>query len=165
MGIRIIVGIYLAAIIAANLIVNQFGPTASIYIAFVLIGLDLAIRDRLHEEWKDNLRRNMLILVVAGSVITIILNMGALSIAIASTVAFSVAFIIDGIVYHALRKQKYLIKANVSSLAGAGADSILFPTIAFGAFMPGIILGQWLAKVLGGFIWSLIISRFSKISH
>jgi len=36
-------------------------------------------------------------------------------------------------------------------------DSLLFPTLAFGAVMPAIIAGQFFAKVAGGFFWSLIL--------
>jgi uncharacterized PurR-regulated membrane protein YhhQ (DUF165 family) len=52
--------------------------------------------------------------------------------------------------YYFLFKQKFLIKTNGPNLGSAVVDSILFVTIAFGVFMPLIILGQFLAKVLGG---------------
>ena len=32
--------------------------------------------------------------------------------------------------------------------------------MAFGVFMPEIILGQFIAKVVGGGIWSFILQRF-----
>jgi hypothetical protein len=32
----------------------------------------------------------------------------------------------------------------------------VFPTLAFGSFMWTIVLGQFLAKTLGGFVWSLL---------
>ena len=41
-------------------------------------------------------------------------------------------------------------------------DSILFPTIAFGSFLPLIVLGQFAAKVGGGFVWSLLLNRRTK---
>ena len=43
-----IVGLYLVAIIAANLLVAKFGPAISIVNAFLFIGLDLTARDKLH---------------------------------------------------------------------------------------------------------------------
>jgi len=52
--------------------------------------------------------------------------------------------------------QKFLIKANGSNLGGAVVDSVLLPTIAFEVFMPLIVLGQFLAKVLGGLVWSVV---------
>jgi len=59
-----------------------------------------------------------------------------------------------------LRKRIFLVRANGSNVAGAGLDSLIFPTIAFGGLMPVIVLGQFVAKVLGGFVFSLIIQRF-----
>jgi len=55
----VLVNAYLAAIIAANLIVTHKGPTWSVYTAFVLIGLDLTTRDRLHDLWRGHVLRNM----------------------------------------------------------------------------------------------------------
>ena len=56
-----------------------------------------------------------------------------------------------------------MVRANVSNFFAAGADSLLFPTIAFGAFMPLIVLAQWTAKVLGGLVWSWVFARFGRI--
>ena len=47
-------------------------------------------------------------------------------------------------------------------------NSIVFPTLAFGGFMPVIVLGQFAAKVLGGFLWSKILyndKRYSNDMH
>ena len=161
--INIYVVVYLVAIVAANLTVNHFGPSASIFIAFLFIGLDLSIRDQLHDSWQnDKLIIKMLALIVSGSVITILLNLEAMQIAVASATAFAVAAIGDSIIYHYLRKRIFLVRANGSNVAGAGLDSLIFPTIAFGGLMPWIVLGQFVAKVLGGLLFSLIIERFRK---
>lgn len=53
----------------------------------------------------------------------------------------------------------YQWRANGSNVVGAAVDSILFPTIAFGVFMPWTILGQWVAKTFGGAFWAWIIER------
>jgi uncharacterized PurR-regulated membrane protein YhhQ (DUF165 family) len=159
--INIYVVVYLVAIVAANLTVNHFGPSASIFIAFLFIGLDLSIRDQLHDSWQnEKLIIKMLALIISGSVITILLNLEAMQIAVASATAFGVAAIGDAVVYHFLRKKIFLVRANGSNVAGAGLDSLIFPTIAFGGLMPLIVLGQFVAKVLGGFVFSLIIHRF-----
>ena len=161
--INIYVAVYLVAIVAANLTVNHFGPSASIFIAFLFIGLDLSIRDQLHDSWQnEKLIIKMLALIVSGSIITILLNLEAMQIAVASATAFGVAAIGDSIVYHYLRKRIFLVRANGSNVAGAGLDSLIFPTIAFGGLMPWIVLGQFVAKVLGGLLFSLIIERFRK---
>jgi hypothetical protein len=43
------IAVYITALIAANLAVWAIGPWASPGIAFALIGLDLSLRDRLHD--------------------------------------------------------------------------------------------------------------------
>ena len=159
----ILVVIYLAAIVLANLLLLWFGPVASIYNAFILIGLDLSLRDKLHDHWDGkNLWVKMLTLICGGSAITVALNWDALPIAIASSVAFLASGIGDAVVYSRLRKFRFLVRANGSNVAGSALDSVIFPTMAFGVFMPEIILGQFLAKIGGGAIWSFVISYFSR---
>ena len=155
--------IYLVAIVAANLIVNAFGPSASIFIAFLFIGLDLSLRDQLHDSWQnEKLIIKMLALICGGSAITVVLNWDALPIAIASATAFLVAGTGDALVYTFLRKYKFLIRSNGSNIVGSALDSIIFPTMAFGVLMPEIVLGQFAAKVAGGFIFAVIIQKWMK---
>jgi len=151
---------YLIAIVFANLIVTKFGPVATIPVAFVLIGLDLTSRDKLHQLWhNDNLVLKMLLLIFFGSLISYILNRNSIQISIASFIAFFCAGIVDFISYSFLYKKKWLIKSNGSNIFSALTDSIIFPTLAFGTFMPLIILGQFTAKTLGGFAWSIVLIR------
>jgi hypothetical protein len=152
--------VYLVAIVAANLSVAYFGPSSVIINAFVFIGLDLTTRDGLHEMWQG---RSFILkmggLIACGSLITVILNWGALQIAIASMVAFAGAAIVDTIVYSLLHDKAKIFKSNGSNLFSSATDSILFPSIAFGSFMPAIILGQFAAKFVGGFLWSLLFHK------
>lgn len=153
------VWIFLVSIIAANLTTYYFGPNWSIVNAFLFIGLDITCRDKLHEEWKnDNLLWNMLILVASGSVLSYILNANAGSIALASFTAFLLANLVDVLIYQKLINKSKLIKVNGSNVGSAAVDSLVFPTIAFGGIMWTITLGQFLAKVLGGYVWSLFIN-------
>lgn len=161
----IFITIYLVAIVIANLTVAWFGPSVIIINAFLFIGLDLTARDKLHEAWDNKgLIWKMGLLILAGSVISYALNKDAGRIAIASFSAFALAAVADTIIYHLLRDKIRLVKVNGSNLVSAGVDSIVFPTIAFGVFMPWIVLGQFVAKVLGGFVWSLILFRKTKPS-
>jgi len=155
--------IYLSAIILANFSVLWFGPVSTPINAFLLIGLDLTLRDALHDFWKGKmLWVKMFILILSGSAITFVINQDAMQIAIASSVAFGAAGLADALVYNLLFKKKFLIRSNSSNTAGALTDSILFPTLAFGSVLPWIILGQFIAKVFGGFIWSLILNTRRK---
>ena len=151
---------YLAAIILANLSSAYFGPSASVVNAFLFIGLDLTARDKLHEAWhKNGLLWKMGLLIAAGSIISYLLNRNAGMIAVASFTAFAAAAIVDTIAYQFLYKKSYLFKINGSNVVSAAVDSLVFPTIAFGGFLPLITLGQFIAKVFGGAIWALVLGR------
>lgn len=148
---------YLVAIILANLSVAAFGPGMAIFNAFLFIGLDLTARDRLHDAWRgNNLVPKMATLIAAGSILSWLLNRNAGQIALASFIAFAAAATVDAVVYHLLGKYPRWLRINGSNVPSAFVDSIVFPTLAFGSFLPSIVFGQFLAKTLGGFVWSLI---------
>jgi len=153
------IGLYLAAAVAANFSVVLFGPISTPFNAFVLIALDLVTRDMLHERWHRHLWRNMFLLILAGSVITYLLNADAVRIAVASTVAFLATGITDTVVYHALRRSPRMKRIVGSNAVSALVDSIVFPVIAFGGPIWWVTLGQWAAKVLGGYVWAVILTR------
>jgi hypothetical protein len=152
---------YLSAIIFANLTVAWLGPRVTIVNAFLFIGLDLTARDHLHDQWKnDKLALKMTALIATGSVLTIFLNKDAAQIAVASFVAFSAAAIVDTVVYHALGHWPRWLRINDSNVPSAAVDSIIFPALAFVGFLPLITLGQFAAKVGGGFLWSLVFKWY-----
>ncbi len=154
---------YLTAAVLANLSTSFFGAYASILNAFLFIGLDLTARDKLHEAWHGRyLWAKMFVLIAAGSLISYLLNRNAGMIAVASLAAFGVAGLVDAIVYQYLYDKPWMVKVNGSNIFSALADSLVFPTIAFGGFLPLIVLGQFAAKVTGGLIWSWIIAKVSK---
>jgi len=156
--------VYLVAIVAANLMIIWLGPVISIFNAFLLIGLDLTLRDKLHDLWDgEGLWWKMLLLICGGSGITIVLNYDALHIAIASATAFLASGIGDSVTYQALRGKTFQVKVNASNVTGSLIDSIVFPVMAFG-YPPlwGIVLGQFLAKISGGAIWAYLLVRLEK---
>lgn len=152
-----LVAVYLAAIVAANLSVAAFGPAVAPINAFFLIGLDLTLRDRLHDRWGFDWR--MLALIAAGGALSWLLNRDAGVIAIASTAAFALAALADGAVYAILRGRERMVRVNGSNIIGAAVDSVVFPAIAFGLpLLWPIVLSLFAAKVAGGFAWSLILA-------
>lgn len=151
--------IYITALVLANLSVAHFGPWVSPINAFLLIGLDLSLRDKLHERWKDNLWIKMLALIVGAGIISFVLNPASMIISIASVVAFICAGLVDAFVYQKLISKDWMIKSNASNASGAAVDSIVFPTIAFGSLMPEIVLLQFVAKVVGGGLWSWVLKK------
>lgn len=158
-----LVGMYLAAIVGANMLVATFGPSITILNAFVFIALDLTARDRLHEAWHgQGLLWKMAALIASGSILSYALNASAGPIALASFVAFAVSAALDTLCYYLLRDKAYLIKVNGSNLVAAAADSIIFPTLAFGALLPWIVVGQFAAKVIGGAAWAYFLKPRSE---
>lgn len=158
MTLTIAILIYAVAMTLANLSVAAFGPAISPVNAFVLIGLDLALRDWLHvrlRAWQ------MLALIVAAGVLTYALNPAAGKIAVASSAAFTAAALVDWLTFSQLRGS-WLFRANGSNVAGAAVDSLIFPTLAFGALMPHIVLLQFVAKVLGGSLWAALLARTAQ---
>jgi uncharacterized PurR-regulated membrane protein YhhQ (DUF165 family) len=158
MNLSIAIAVYAAAMTLANLSVAAFGPSVTPINAFVLIGLDLALRDWLHVRLKV---WQMGSLIAATGALTYILNPAAGQIAIASAVAFTAAALVDWGAFLKI-KGSWLVRANGSNVAGAAVDSLLFPTIAFGALMPHIVAAQFVAKVAGGALWSWGLSKFAK---
>ena len=154
--------LYLLAIVLANVTVALFGPWVSVLNAFLFIGFNLTARDKLHDAWHGNhLKRNMALLILAGSVLSFALGAG--QIAIASLVAFALSETVDSVGYHLLRGQGRMTRMNGSNIPAAAVDSIVFPYIAFGSpLLWPIVIGQFVAKVFGGAIWSAIICRVDK---
>ena len=65
----------------------------------------------------------------------------------------------DAITYHLLGDKARLLRVNGSNVIAALIDSLVFPTLAFGGLLPWIVLGQFAAKVGGGFVWSLVLCK------
>ncbi|MFZ9346935.1 MAG: VUT family protein [Burkholderiaceae bacterium] len=152
--------IYIAVLVAANLLVAWLGPWFSPINAFFLIGLDLSLRDKLHDAWQGRqLALKMGGLVVAAGLVSYLLNPATGKIAMASIIAFVCAMTVDAVTYQLLRKRSWIQRTNGSNMAGAATDSLLFPTIAFGGLLPHIVAMQFLAKVAGGAVWSVLLNR------
>lgn len=158
-----LIGMYLAAIVAANLSITAFGPSMAIVNAFIFIALDLTSRDRLHEAWQGRwLWLKMALLIASGSVLSYLLNANAGPIALASFVAFAAAALSDTLVYTVLHDRAYLVKVNGSNVVSAAIDSIVFPVLAFGGFPILIIVGQFVAKTVGGALWAYLLQPRRK---
>ena len=158
----IYVVVYITALVAANLLVAWLGPWFSLINAFVLIGLDLSLRDKLHDLWDgENLPMKMGGLIATASIVSYAINPATGMIAFASLAAFSLSMVVDAVAYQYLKGKDWMIRVNGSNMAGALVDSVVFPTIAFGGLMLEIVALQFIAKVGGGYIWSRIFKRFA----
>lgn len=163
MKTKIAAVVFVVAIASANLLVAWLGPWVSPINAFVLIGLDLSLRDWLHEKWRTEVWRIGALIATAG-VLSYLLNPAAGRIAVASTLAFTLAATMDALVYQRMIDMPWLAKSNGSNVAGAATDSIVFPVVAFGwsPALVGVIGLQFVAKVFGGGLWSLALARVRR---
>lgn len=147
------VSVYATAMTLANLSLAMFGPVVVPVNAFVLIGLDLALRDWLHCRLTA---RQMLALIAVSGALTYVLNPSAAHVALASASAFAGAAVVDWAVF-ARTRGSWPFRANASNVAGAAVDSILF------ALLAGIPLsfapGMFAAKVAGGAAWTWALAR------
>lgn len=153
--------LYLAAIVAANVLTAHFGPPAAIYNAFALIGLDLITRDRLADFWGTSRWAKQAALILAGALLSYAATSGAHKVAVASAISFACAEVGEALLYWVLRRRVWLERANVSAWLGAAIDSLVFPTLAFGGFVWSTSFGQFAAKVAGAVVWSLVIVKLA----
>jgi queuosine precursor transporter len=156
---------YLAAIVAANLSVAHWGPTAAVYNAFLFIGLDLTTRDALHDLWRGRLIRNMALLIATGSALSYLLGLALGTgpdvgrIALASCIAFGAAATADAVAYHWLRDRPWYERANQSNIAGAAVDSLVFVALWPFGFQFTLAFTLFAAKVAGGVVWSFLLAK------
>lgn len=151
--------IYVTAICIANLLVAHFGPSVTPINAFFLVGLDMVLRDILHERY--GMMRSLFLSALAG-VISYAINPASGIIAIASMIAFVAAALVNALVYQWLIGKPWMKKSNAGNVAAAAVDSVIFPLIAFGAFLPVIIAAQFICKTAGGAIWSWLLKGVKK---
>lgn len=159
--------IYAAAMTAANLSIAHFGPWVSPINAFVLIGLDLALRDWLHMRLRG---WQMLALIGASGLLTYALNPSAQHIVIASAAAFTCAAVVDWQTFARL-DGSWLRRSLGSNVVGAVVDTAVFSLLAFVLLSPApkplsvvavISLWQFVAKVAGGAIWAALLARTAQ---
>lgn len=149
---------FLAAVVAANLIVNHYGPSSTPYVAFGLIGAALIFRDKFADLVGPQRILAQGALIGAGALLTYLINQDAALIAKASVIAFAASEAVEGTIYYLIHKRPWMERAPLAATAGAAVDSVLFITIAFG-FSFQIAFAQFVAKVAGGFLWAWLIGQ------
>lgn len=156
-----LVGLYLAAVIAANQIIAAEGKAAVLYVGAGLVGLTIVTRDRLHDLFADYRVLKMGLLIFAGSAISYLINGNAATarIAEASAAAFAVSESLDAVAYWALHRRPWLERSNTSNVVSATADTLIFFQIAFGAIPVELAFAQIAAKVAGGYVYSVLLQR------
>lgn len=154
---------YLAAVVAANLLVKHLGPSWAPVIAFCAVAAVLIFRDAFADLVGQGLRAQafQLGLIAAGAFVTWLLNQDAAFIAKASVIAFAASETTEQVIYRALRRLPWMDRAPISATVGAAVDSVLFLTIAFG-FNFLLVFYQWVAKVAGAWLWARLIKAVKE---
>jgi uncharacterized PurR-regulated membrane protein YhhQ (DUF165 family) len=151
--------LFLAFVVAANVIVGEEGPDSTKYVAFLLVGPVLTLRDFLHRRWEVDdfqLWLRILGIVIAGAALSYVFALDNGDVPIASAVAFTVATLLDTYVFSRLRNDSLSIRVLVSNLFSGLADTFLFFWIAFGDPITEASYVQWLAKMAGGAVWLVL---------
>lgn len=161
----ILIGLYLFAVVTANLTVTTFGPIMVIPNAFLFIGCDLVVGDRLHDAWRGRLVPRFAVLILAGSALSYLLSGAAGPVALASCVAFGLSATSDRLMYAALGRYSWYVRVNGSNVVSALVDSAAFLSgLALAGLLPWpsvplLVAAQWLAKVAGGAVWATVLRR------
>lgn len=154
-----IVACYLLVIVSANLLIACLGPGWTPLVGFFAIGLDLTLRDKLHESWGGRrLLMKMAGLIAAGGIISALLSPGSGRVVWASLLAFACSSGVDAWVYDRLRYRSKENARYASNIAGAAVDSLIFPVVAFAAWLPMVMLLQLTAKAAGGMLWAWLLN-------
>jgi len=151
---------FLAAFVAANLIVKHFGQYGLWFSSALLIPFDFVARCVIHEKYKGyKLVLVLFALTLCAAAVTVAFNWNALNIAAASICGFAAAQLGAGAFYQGNIKRSLFIKVNISDLIAICLDSVIFQIVAFSSFNPTVTLGQIVIKFLGGLFWYFVLFR------
>jgi uncharacterized PurR-regulated membrane protein YhhQ (DUF165 family) len=149
MPLLVAAGCYVAAVVLANVVTDRLGlvsvgfgllVTAGTYAA----GFALLARDFVH---RYGGRRAALIAIAVGGVLSWMFSSPAL--ALASTVAFVSAELVDLGVYEPIRRTKgYIRGALASNIVSAPIDTVVFLSLAGFPLTAETVTGQFVGKVL-----------------
>ena len=149
--------VYVLAVTLTTAVSGRYGQLASVIDSLPGIGLVIVIRARLQDLWGRQVLSYMLALIFLGSLGTLAANLGHPRIAVASFVAFAAANLAAYATYERSRV--------LSVLAFAVVDSLVFPSIAFGAFTWWVVAGQIAAKVAGAGLWTIALGRSEALNQ
>lgn len=162
-----LVAAFVLAMAGANLAIALIGPWLLPVTAFLSVGIVLVSRDYLHDVWLDRwgggFWPRMIAMIAAAGVIAFAVDQSAARIAIASVAALTGSALVETAVFQTVVQRKWMARSNISNGAGALADSLIFPVIAFGFGFEGLallVLSQTAAKAAGGLFWSSV-ARFT----
>jgi uncharacterized PurR-regulated membrane protein YhhQ (DUF165 family) len=155
-------GIYIAAVLAANYTATWFIPLpvfGMVSVGTLIFGITFTQRDRVHRFGRGPVYL-MILVAAVGMVLESLFLEVEWRIILASFVAIVLSETADTEVYHRLLDRTWLQRVTGSNLVSIPLDSVLFNLIAFaGVFAPGmltaIIFGEIVAKFTTGAVVAL----------
>lgn len=140
---------YVATFCVVNLVVNNFGPWVVPFTTMCCVAANMLGRDRLL--LKSGPQFSISACIVAGT-LTVFLNTEALQVALGSLAAVTTSGCVSAVAWRVFPGRRWL--CNV--ISGA-ADSLVFPTVAFLTFLPGVCAAMFAGKVVAVTIMSYLM--------
>lgn len=154
---------YVAIFTVVGLIDCYCGAWIVPFTTCVCVAANMMLRDRVFCD--RGLKFSMAIAAIAG-LCTFILNSDALTVAIASFVAVVTGSFVSGLVFELLKNKLVIEKARpIANTCSAVSDSLLYPTIAFMAFLPVISMEMFVSKFLSVLFYTFIINKFFNFDY
>lgn len=155
---RVLILLYLMAIVGANYIAFFVGQWGLVITASLLIPFDFVLRAYFHETWTGRrLLRNLTLLIGSGALLTLVINVETLHIAVGSFLGFTLAGLSASLFYQSTIESGYFYKVNGSDLVAIVVDSFVFQYVAFSDVSLPVMVSQITMKFLGGLMWYWVL--------
>lgn len=162
----VIICLYLLTIVIANLSAAKYGYKSILIVGFLLIPFDLFVRDILHERFRGRgLYWKLGLLIFTGAVISFVINVNALRVGVASLVSFTLAGIVDTVIYQKAYEENIpkITRMNMSNLGSSVVDSFVFINIVFFPEVHPLLIGmQTVLKFTGGLFWTYLYKKYTE---
>ena len=153
---------YVAIFTIVNLIVYYCGAWVIPITTSVCVAANMMLRDRVF--CGKGLKFSAA--AAAAGLCTFAINHGALTVAIASFTAVVVGAFVAGWAFKLLKNKVAIEKARpIANTCSAVTDSILYPTIAFMAFLPFVSVEMFASKFLSVLFYTFIINKFFNFDY
>lgn len=154
---------YVTIFTIVNLIVYYCGAWVIPITTSVCVAANMMLRDRVF--CGKGLKFSAAIAAAAG-LCTFAINHGALTVAIASFTTVVVGAFVAGGAFKLLKNKVAIEKARpIANTCSAVTDSILYPMIAFMAFLPFVSVEMFASKFLSVLFYTFIINKFFNFDY
>lgn len=155
--------LYVAIFTVANLVVYSCGAWVIPITTSACVAANMMLRDRVF--CGRGLKFSVAIAATAG-LCTFLINHGALTVAVASFSTVVVGAFVAGSVFKLLKNKMAIEKARpIANTCSAITDSLLYPTVAFMAFLPVVSAQMFASKFLSVLLYTYIVNKFFNFNY